>query len=320
MLEAILAAAAGVLGAGIGAWAALRARRPTEAKVEFVDIAVVPIEDLGEVLEGAEGDVVTALRERARWMLERYPHRSNADWTGWGGNDTQDDYYPLVLDVKLRNSGGQTAYVHEFGIHVRDVLRVSGRDPQLLAFDPDAGRSMPLGGQVVTSAYTVRNDLRRERESSAKIRRQISQVLPPGGVDRFIVVMQTYEFGRTDKAAFFRMTAEVSYNADQTVRSAQPLRSPLLCHPVFLSTGDQMERLRREIQLSRQPGWHMRMDGARMEPAQAVRRWFEEYEQQLKMVASIYVETGSDGCEEYSRIQDALAQIPAMQRELGLSE
>ncbi|MEV1086028.1 hypothetical protein AB0I98_48815 [Streptomyces sp. NPDC050211] len=52
MLEAIIAAAAGVLGAGIGAWAALRARKAPEAKVEFVDVAVVPLEDLEGLLEG----------------------------------------------------------------------------------------------------------------------------------------------------------------------------------------------------------------------------------------------------------------------------
>ncbi|MGW5868338.1 hypothetical protein ACWFRJ_40040 [Streptomyces sp. NPDC055239] len=130
MLEALVAAAAGVLGAGIGAWAALRARKPTEAKVEFVDVAVVPIEDLGEIFEVAEGDVVSELRERAQRMLGAYARRPRGDWTGWGGAHTEEEYFPIALDVKVRNSGGQTAYLHEFGIHVRDPLRVSGDVPR----------------------------------------------------------------------------------------------------------------------------------------------------------------------------------------------
>ncbi|GGO45348.1 hypothetical protein GCM10012286_33660 [Streptomyces lasiicapitis] len=42
MAEAIIGSLAAVFGALIGAWAALKARTPSEAKVEVVDVALVP--------------------------------------------------------------------------------------------------------------------------------------------------------------------------------------------------------------------------------------------------------------------------------------
>ncbi|MGW5868337.1 hypothetical protein ACWFRJ_40035 [Streptomyces sp. NPDC055239] len=171
--------------------------------------------------------------------------------------------------------------------------------------------------QLVTSSYGVRNDLCRDYSSSAAIKRRISQELPPDPVDRFVVVLRHPD---PQQVAFFRMEAEVAYNADKTVRAERPLRSPLLTHPIFSSTEDELEHLRSELQKRRQPGRGLRLDGTRMEPVKAVRRWFESYEEKLKEVASIYVETGSDSCEEYERLLGALAELPRMRRDLAVDE
>ncbi|MER6086306.1 hypothetical protein [Streptomyces sp. NPDC001833] len=121
MLEAIIAAAAGVFGAAMGSWATLRSARaahrtaleaariapePTEADVEVVDAFYVLSDDVDP--------------EERRALVER----------------EQQDYYGtwVVLDIKLRNRGGQTAYVS--GLHLQLSVRCG---------KPDLVRSLRCG-------------------------------------------------------------------------------------------------------------------------------------------------------------------------------
>ncbi|MEV8597628.1 hypothetical protein [Streptomyces sp. NPDC052012] len=128
MLEVIIAAIAGLLGAALGSWATMRAARtaeraalttaritpkPRKADVEFVDASFVAPNDLDPsertaLLEGEAGESETG----------------------------------LVLDLKLRNRGGETAYLYELTLDLRNS--VDGFQPELPKADPTlASRATP---------------------------------------------------------------------------------------------------------------------------------------------------------------------------------
>jgi hypothetical protein len=80
----------GLAAAAIGAWVVLRARTPAEARLELVDLTFArdtPVDPAQE-----DPDVVRLRTEPATGFLAR-PHRVP------------------VLDIKLRNPGGQPAFV-----------------------------------------------------------------------------------------------------------------------------------------------------------------------------------------------------------------
>ncbi|MEU5958722.1 hypothetical protein [Streptomyces sp. NPDC047525] len=100
MMEVLIGSGAGLLGALIGAWAALRARVAVKARVEVVDLAVLYPD--AHAHSGDEEEDAT--RQRLAEVMEM-PGR-----------------VPVALDIKLRNSGGQSAYITELSLEVSDPL------------------------------------------------------------------------------------------------------------------------------------------------------------------------------------------------------
>lgn len=306
MLETIIAAVAGLVGVGIGAWATLHGRKATEAKVEFVDISVVAPGELQELVEGGEGQAVESLRSYLQ--QDRLLARSR------DGTITDQFLvtFPVILDIKLRNSGGQAAYVHEFGAHMFRVLRHELRVPQPTAYQHPSGRE--LASVAASAFYPAELEIFPGQTSAAPISQRMSQVIPPGGTDRFVVF-----FPVGPHIDFFHLDAEVTYNASRTAASGKTVVSPLLGHPIILRGDDLLQQLRQALTEGRRHYWEMSSLGMEVpSPLESMRAWFEEYERDLKYVASIYETTGNDACEQYARIQEARTEIPRMRNELGV--
>jgi len=144
VLTTIVALTGGVGAALIGAWAALRARRPRKSMVELVDVSLPP------------------------------PGRSA---TG------QVDQTP-VLDVKVRNTGGQPAVLKRLVVHVRRAVRCGSMftSMRLMPFNAVlAGANLPM-----SETYNLTLAIP-EEAAGASVAIDLSQVVEPGKADRFQV-------------------------------------------------------------------------------------------------------------------------------------
>ncbi|MGO4635939.1 hypothetical protein AB4225_34210 [Streptomyces sp. 2RAF24] len=202
MIEVIIAAVAGVLGAALGSWATTRSARTAqgaaleaartaeratmqaawiakevkEAQVEIVDASFVEFRDLDEE---ERASVIDSLSFR--------PGRKEA-----------------ILDIKLRNTGDETAYVHEIQLTAEDVRdgfeMLLPEVDQAPLWPPGRGVSqndtrgtegVPSYGEFPRRALPSHAYRSRRRNGSNKEQfRRVSQVVARGEVDRFLVVVE----------------------------------------------------------------------------------------------------------------------------------
>ncbi|MFE0726502.1 hypothetical protein ACFW23_36915 [Streptomyces rochei] len=285
MLEVIIAAVAGVLGAALGSWATMRAARTAErtaleaaritkevreAEIEFVDVSLVEPEDLDEA-------------DRASL--------APADGRGRG---------MAILDVKLRNSGGETAYIYELRLKPWDVR--DGFRPELPGIVEDhETRSYP---SRVGPSHHYQD--RRENGHDPERPQRVSQALPPGEVDRFLVSVKT-------PACFFRANVSVTFNAGRTAEAnnLKFLRKP----PDWVDSDSMLELLRARLQ---ECGPFAARGSRRMPAAEAGRLCLAEYEESLLAAAALYALAGRTSDPEYAAIHASRSRIPQMRQDLGL--
>ncbi|MEV2255950.1 hypothetical protein AB0I94_36250 [Streptomyces sp. NPDC050147] len=285
MVETLIGVGAGLLGAAIGAWAALRARIPVKARVEVVDLAVLyPDADADSGDQDAD--------DIRQWLAACH------------------GIPPVGLDVKLRNSGGQSAYVTELSLELSDVLYEA--PPELTVL-----HLVPMSTQPSNGTYNVilgSPGSGRDGEVLHTKRQRISHVLPPGGVDRFVVLVDELPERPRSYLAWFRLRAILTYNAIETVTSPQAVCSPLRRPPRFWSPDEfvaQMQEALREID----------DDPRSLQPS--VRRCVSDYEQHLLRIRTAYVESrqaaSGDSPEEPPALQECLNALPLIRQELGLA-
>ncbi|MFE1383542.1 hypothetical protein ACFW6S_31805 [Streptomyces sp. NPDC058740] len=285
MLEAIIAAVAGVLGAAMGSWATLRSARsthrttleaarispePTEADVEVVDALYVLSDDIDP--------------EERRTLVEREQRDHYGTW--------------VVLDIKLRNRGGQTAYVSGLYLQLSDI--VNGFRPVL----PDVVHHLDQIGHELRMppSYTYKTYLENESQ-----RVRVSQVLPPGETERFLVSVDTPQ-------SFFRTRLTVEYNAGRVAEARSELIF-LRADPAWINAFSMLSALRSRMeQCGTVAGWR----GQVMPTSDAGRLCLDEYERNLRNLAAIYAAVGRQSDTNGMAVRDSLARVPSMRQELGL--
>ncbi|MEV7568785.1 hypothetical protein [Streptomyces tanashiensis] len=287
MVEVIIAAVAGVLGAALASWATVRAARTARssavetaqiskeirpAEIEFVDVSLVDPEDLED-------------EERAALVP---PGNRGAT---------------AILDVKVRNTGGETAYIYRLRMRTWDVRDVAQPSlPQVLRHQPDergrAGISRPLR---VGPSHSYRG--RRDDDYGE---RRISQVLAPGEVDRFLVLMDS-------PVCFFRANISVFFNGEckAEVSDRKFLREP----PIWVDADSMMEMLRRRLE---ECGPFAMWGHQRVSAAEAGRRSLASYGECLADAAAIYSLIGRTSDLAYAAIHASRSRIPEMHQALGL--
>ncbi len=175
MLTTLLGLIGGVVAALIGAWAALRARRPQKSRVELVDVSLPPPDP---------------------------------------AKDVRDDL--PVLDVKVRNTGGQPAVVKRVVVHTHWAARLNSI--WLTPYKPGFPRY--IGARLdVSETYDVTLPAP-EEATDGRITIDLSQVIAPGEADRFLV-----RLGRDsihDTVAYL-LHLELVYDADDRKVTSLPL-------------------------------------------------------------------------------------------------
>ncbi|MFD8354564.1 hypothetical protein ACFV1X_37265 [Streptomyces coelicoflavus] len=255
MLEVIIAATAGLLGAALGSWATMRAARtaeraalttaritsePRKADVEFVDASFVVSDDLDPT-------------ERTTLL---------------GGATGESDASGLFLDLKLRNRGGETAYLYELTLDMRNSI--DGFQPELpKTFTHHAMRTAP--------SHVYRAAPKEPRDRLQTVR--ISQVLPPDEVDRFLVSVPA-------PPRFIRARVSVVYNGGLEAAAVQELKF-LHSHPQWINADSLITLL--SLRLS-QCGPYADWKGRRVPLTEVIRLCMEEYEQGLQDLADHYAE------------------------------
>ncbi|MGW4699797.1 hypothetical protein [Streptomyces sp. NPDC004285] len=294
MVEVIIAAVAGVIGAALGSWATMRSARTTqraaletarsaersalqtawiakevkEAQIEIVDASFVDAEILGE-------------GERAGLAIDESRPGSQ-----------------VIMDVKLRNAGGETAYIYEI------VLRVLEVRHGFRIVLPENMRSSGFDS-VQGSTYYYNGPSRKGKKGEQF--QSVSQVLLPGEADRFLVSFDS-------PAAFFRADLQVLFNAGRAVEAADV---KYLGKPLWSESDEVLGHLRQFLQrCGRTVEWR----GEEMPAAEAGRRCLAEYEKDLLGVAGLYELVGRTVDPQYDAICAARSRIPHMRRELGLDE
>ncbi|WP_436735606.1 hypothetical protein [Streptomyces sp. BBFR102] len=275
MVEAFIGAGAGILGTLIAAWVAVKARRPVKARVEVVDLAVLyPDADANS----GDEDVDNARRELAAVFSTRALF--------------------VVLDVKLRNSGGESAYVTELALECSDLLHLRSPAPR------DEWGAVLNSMQSSTATY-------RHGDTSPQ---RISQVLPPGGTDRFISRVLVAVREEDDGLASCRLRVVLTYNNTETVTSHQNVRAPLLLlnTPHIQSPDEFLTQLRETIRVPSEQGDL---------PSGYLRECVRVYERRLQQIRTAYAETSHDSglhLEEPPALQECLDSLPRIRQELGL--
>ncbi|MFJ2904329.1 MULTISPECIES: hypothetical protein [unclassified Streptomyces] len=312
MVDAVVGAVSGILVAGIGAWGLLRARAAPEARVEVVDVAFLTREDFAEF----------SAEEREAW--------------GWREDA---DHIPAVLDIKLRNSGGQVAYVHGLTLDVTRRLSVpptplprpavEGFVPRSADDRPTYARAAVVAGTTftprgpfppstvyrMTSGEILRVDAGRPGTNGVK---RLSQVLGPGAVDRFCVAIHQDDepYG---PLGFLRLRAEISYNAVRSAKFGREVASPLFRRPEWERVAVVRERLLRDTAylVERLPS--PEQDEFRL-PAwrNTVGRYLDAYERHLDAGVAFYAQAGQDADPEVARMNESLAELPALRLELEI--
>ncbi|CAM5649217.1 hypothetical protein STANM337S_06536 [Streptomyces tanashiensis] len=281
MVEVVIAAVAGVLGTALASWATIRAARTTgrsavetaqiakeirPAEIEFVDVSAVDPADLDD-------------EERAALAPT-----SNRQAT------------VVILDIKLRNTGGETAFLHTLHLRPWDVRDVA--QPSL----PEPVRPRPARDAIEMSP----THYYRGRRNDEYGERRISQVLAPGAADRFLVSVES-------PVCFFRADISVSFNGGckAEMKGRKFLRKP----PVWVDSDSMMELLRNRLE---ECGPFAMWEHQRVSAAEAGRRCLASYGERLAAAAEIYALIGRTSDPEYAAIHASRARIPHMCQEMGL--
>ncbi|MGP3975928.1 hypothetical protein ACTWQF_18375 [Streptomyces sp. 8N114] len=323
MQEAIIGGLGTVIGALIGAWAAVRARTPPRANVKFVDATL----SVPDNLEPAERAI----------LPEPLPQ--------------------IVLDIKLLNSGGQPAFVHALELTISDVTYNEDTLEMPKPWSPF--RTIRTSLQEPTAVYEVdpyaQGLGRSEQSGDVVVSKPLSQEVKPGALERVFLVVPQPSLGRHAPVSF-EARVKITYNATRTIEFGKMLRAPLLRHPRW-KTVDEVRRhlqhqlvwseeswspeayehftgvlegslpgeqerlcLRRELGL--EPGSRRLLEWAGLptEPRKAVRRYLDSYEQRLRDLADVYSKTDNPSTEEAARLHETIAMIPRLRGELGVHD
>nr|WP_159059503.1 hypothetical protein [Streptomyces antibioticus] len=325
MQEAIIGGLGTVIGALIGAWAAARARVPSRANVKFVDAAL----SAPDSLEPAERAI----------LREPFPQ--------------------LVLDIKLLNSGGQPAYVHDLELTISDVRYSEDTLEMPKPWYPREFRIHRTSLQEPTAVYEVdpyaQGLGRSEQPGDVVVSKPLSQEVKPGALERVFLVVPQPSGGRRSPVSF-EARVKITYNATRTIEFGKVLRAPLLRHPRWKTVDEvrrhlqhqlvwsqeswspeeyehltedlenllpsEQERLRLRMELGLEPGSPRPLEWAGLptEPRGAVRGYLDSYEQRLRDLADVYSKTDNASSEEAARLHEAISVIPRLRGELGVHD
>lgn len=236
----------GVAGAVIAAWAALRARRPRRADVEAVD-ARSPLEVarrhdedarwLAAELQRARDQAAReeAARDRAASRAApRAPAARAVSSPGEGPRvepvdisvpDRQARWMdPPVVDLKLRNRGGESAVLKRLVVEVLWARRIMALGDLLPYTDTSGGVWLPP-----SATYDVELPVPEDADG-ARIAAGISQVIGAGEADRFQVRLNTeippgsgYPYETPGATSLYLLRLHVVYNADDQQVPFRPL-------------------------------------------------------------------------------------------------
>ncbi|MFD5748974.1 hypothetical protein [Streptomyces sp. NPDC127033] len=298
MLEVIVGGAVGVLGIVVAAWATLRSSRtaersalvtahiaaePREAEVEIVDASFVTSEEV---------DV-----QELRALAEREGQDHYGSW--------------VMLDIKVRNRGGQTAYITNVVFTMSSIL--NGFRPvfpkpilgiaELQADEHHRPRIDPVAIDLSPSR-NYQTFLDDEGPTSVPV----SQVMKPGEADRFLVSIDT-------PRSFFRARVQVEYNAGRIVEAPKELAF-LLTHPAWFNANTMLQKLAAVME---QPGTHALWRGRSMTRRAAGRLCMDEYEQSLRSLIEMYTEAGRGRDAVCASVRESLGRVPEMREALGLN-
>lgn len=297
--------AGGLLAAVVGAWAALRARGPHLGSLELVDLSFTRdfAIDPGTVDESAVG-------------LTSYPVR---------GFTVPHD--APALDVKLRNLGGQPAFVKRVVFETTEAVAL--RHPPV----PQARRWTPITATAIpTSAYDVELPFPDE-DGGFTVAHDISQVVPPVDIDRFLVRLALRR-GRKAGAALFRLRVRLIYNAEDQQVVSEPLIFALPNTSPHMPSVDWMRRslhqFVHEVRDYREARLMLRLRRAPLgrrgpytpefwEPEEAIRRYLDREKNVLRGFLSI---TSLDGLcdtaldEPIRQARTLLEELPGLRAEL----
>ncbi|MFB7107251.1 hypothetical protein [Streptomyces hydrogenans] len=297
MVEVVIAAIAGVLGAAIGSWATTRAARTTQRAAletaQTAERAAMQAAWIAKEVKEAQIEIVDASFVEREDLDEE--ERDGLGLSGpWGD--------AAVLDVKLRNCGGESAFVYDLQMTPRDVLKESThRLPRTLG---EGLSHAPARVHMEPNHYY--RGRARDGEEGGQMHR-VSQVLQPGEATRFLVSIDPPGY-------FFRADVKVYFNAG---RMAEVKELEFLGKPSWDNVVVIFRRLRMFL---RESGESAEWDGQRMPAVEAGRRCFEEYDRDLSKIEALYVQAGRTSHPEYLAIGRSRVEIPRFRRALGLDE
>ncbi|WP_186001602.1 hypothetical protein, partial [Streptomyces sp. IB201691-2A2] len=180
MSVAVVGVVGGILAAVIGSWAVLRARHPLKAQLELVDVSVVSTQ------------------------------RTGSRYSDWREGRYEEHIYVAVLDVKVRNTGGQVAVLKRFHVHIEQAEASGPASARLYsALEPSGTYSVLLPDPGAVAHEASFTQPRREKE--------ISHAVPPGDADRFeIQLMMSIPKRQRYR---YRVRLVLDYNADGFISS-----------------------------------------------------------------------------------------------------
>ncbi|MEO3853076.1 hypothetical protein ABGB09_36595 [Streptomyces sp. B8F3] len=306
MQEAVIGGLGTIVGALIGAWAVAKARTPTKAHVALVDVSLI----LPEMLQPSE----------------------RASLSG----PTPE----LVIDVKLLNNGGHTAYVHALSLELSEIIYNTGTEMPRI-WDPEEDTLNRMNLQVWSARYGVYVHTEQVLQGvprKAKVAIPLSQELKSGSVDRVCLDWSPPAVNAENwpHVQAFKARVSVTYNATQVAKFDETLQSPVMHHPLRSTLSDlrstlegllaqcQEEWTPRELQIlsSRQfPSDTPRLlkwRGYDMDPLEAIRRCLDAHEQRLRELIDAYVAAGGTYPEQLEQLQEEISALPILRRELGV--
>jgi hypothetical protein len=245
MLGTFIGVAGAILAAAIGAWAVLRAR-PRRADVEPVD-ALSPLEIARQHDEDARALAAELMHAREVAAQEkparnraapRPAPRTSAAPAGSSSSagprvepvDVSVSDRPVrwmdppVVDLKLRNRGGETAVLKRMVVEVLWARQITAFGDLLPYLDTSDGVWLPP-----LATYDVELPMPAEA-AGARITAGISQMIAAGEADRFQVLLNTeippgtaYLHETPGATSLYLLRLHVLYNADDQQVSFRPL-------------------------------------------------------------------------------------------------
>ncbi|NIJ14291.1 hypothetical protein FHU38_004635 [Saccharomonospora amisosensis] len=214
MLEAILGVAGTIVAAVIGGFVVIRTRGPRFVKPELVDVAFAP----SSVADTAATDEVEV--------------RGETPGHGY-----------CVLDVKLRNPGEQPVFVVRAALEILNARVV----PRWKV--PDIAHYI-TATEMVSANYDVRLPIP-GRQFNPSVRHDLSQVVPPTGVDRFQIRLGLAGYEKRYREAgvhfnvLYRLVLRLSYGGGHADLVSRPIVVGVPLPPHVASAEEVRARLTR---------------------------------------------------------------------------